>query len=72
LYKGNAKVLTLKDLTRSKLKNHPYKFQYYKTITGQMVLPKGFRPSFVEIKVDPKGTWPKAIKEKYSWLVARK
>jgi len=67
---GKEKTLKLTRIGSKKAINHPYKFKYFKRISGEIRLPKGFSPGFVDIIVDPKGTWPKVSTEKYVWVVA--
>jgi hypothetical protein len=62
--------LSMKEISPKKINAHPYQFKYFQQIEGKIQLPVDFRPDYVEIVVDPKGSWPKAKKSKYSWLVA--
>jgi len=71
LLNGDEKTLQIRPKGKKSV-GHAYKFKYFKRVAGEIVLPKGFKPDFVDIIVDPKGSWPKAVTEKYIWAVSER
>jgi len=61
---GKHTQLTLKDITDAKDKSLPFNFRYFQSFDGDIILPEGFSPSRVELKIVSKRA---KLEKKFSW-----
>jgi hypothetical protein len=67
---GNAAVLALSELVaEGESSDLSYSFRYFQDLERQLVLPKGFLPSRVELEIRPKGRGAKPVSQSFDWMV---
>ena len=64
---GQTATLSLSDLNGSSSDSIKFAFKYFQDIEGSLVIPDGFVPASIKVKVTPKSKWLNAIEESYSW-----
>ena len=67
LQNGTPKQLSLKAVSGESKPNTSLRFKYFQTLEGNMILPKGFLPSRVNVEVLPKGKNLVKLKEAFDW-----
>ncbi|HFE39298.1 MAG TPA: hypothetical protein ENK06_12940 [Gammaproteobacteria bacterium] len=63
---GQPKKLELKRISADKLKDLKFKFRYFQKLEGDIVLPEGFNPRQVVVKVSPRKK--KQIRRFFEWF----
>ncbi len=64
---GSPEVLNIKDVILEQSLDLTYKFKHFKRLEGNMVLPEGFVPHRVTVKLHPKDKKLSMIKRVYVW-----
>ncbi len=64
---GKTATLTQSELNENDGDAKKFAFKYFQDIEGSLVIPVGFVPASIQIKVTPKSKWLDAIEESYSW-----
>ena len=69
------KVLALRDISeQQKALGIKFKFKYFQDITGELVLPDGFKPSSIQVVAQSKGKKASRLEQNFDWqkLVSQK
>jgi hypothetical protein len=66
---GEPLTLDLRDLAASEDERLDFSFRYFQNLEADLVLPKGFAPERVIVKLTPKGKAVKAVEESFAWRV---
>ncbi len=64
---GKQGELTLADVSANSVKALDYRFRYFENFEGRLVLPEGFVPQQISVRVLPHGRERGAIEETYDW-----
>jgi len=64
---SHQKSLSLSEVTQKRQTKLSLRFKYFQNIEGDIVLPKGFEPTGVEIKLSPQGRGLSDIHKNYDW-----
>ena len=64
---GEPLTLDLRDLAASEDERLDFSFRYFQNLEADLVLPKGFAPERVIVKLTPKGKAVKAVEESFAW-----
>lgn len=68
LYKDDRLVrYTLADLASSNGDRISFKFKYLQTVEGSVVLPAGYVPSGIEVRVTPSSSWLEPVERSFDW-----
>lgn len=62
--------MSLKELTSSKKSSIKFSIKYFKRIDGDLILPEGFQPRNIMVKVVPKVKGASNIEKKFKWSVS--
>ncbi len=62
-------ALDLGDLAASADERLDFSFRYFQNLEADLVLPEGFAPQRVIVKLTPKGKAVKAVEESFAWRV---
>jgi len=68
-FEGEAKTLTLAELTEKKKKAHKMRFRHFQKIQGQLQLPEGFTPDSLIVEVVPETKKLSPLRESFDWMV---
>jgi hypothetical protein len=63
---GKLVSYTLKDLSANNISDLSFSFKYFQRIEGSLVMPAGFSPSDLYIRINPKGRL-ESFQRSYSW-----
>jgi hypothetical protein len=68
---GEPKVLGLGDIAAegSKGSRLDFSFRYFQNIQANLVLPEGFAPARVTVKLTPRGKSAKPIEKSFDWVI---
>jgi hypothetical protein len=66
---GEAKTLTLAELTGGEKKNHIFRFRHFQNFKGEIRLPDGFTPDSLVVKVLPETEKLMPVQESFDWVV---
>lgn len=68
---GEMRTLGLHDLASEGHKNGrlDFSFRYFQNLQANLVLPDGFEPSLVVVKLTPKGKLEKIVEKTYEWPI---
>ncbi len=64
---GNPRSLELAALTEKPVKELAYRFKYFQNLEGDLILPKGFVPLRVTVRILPRGRRSDAIEKTIDW-----
>lgn len=64
---GQLKSLSLEEVTADKKKSLAFRFKYFQNFEGDILLPEGFVPARLIIKVNPKGRRQPTIEKVIDW-----
>lgn len=64
---GGLKTLELEDISADKKKSLAFRFKYFQNFEGDFLLPEGFVPARLVIKVNPKGQRQPNIEKTIEW-----
>ena len=65
---GNAKTLSLAEVTQPAVDKLNFRFRYFQHFEGEIQLPGAFRPAAVRVEVVPSGkSGPKRLDEQFDW-----
>jgi len=64
---SHQKTLSLSEITNKRMKQLSLRFKYFQNIEGDIILPKGFEPTGVIIKLSPSGRGLSDIHKNYDW-----
>jgi len=64
---GDEKTFSFKKLTGSKSSSKKYSFKYFQNFQGEMVLPKGIKPTDVVVTVMPTGKRKSKVETVFNW-----
>ena len=67
LQSGVAKVLNITDLVSNRTMDLSFNFKNFKRIEGNMIIPEGFTPHRVIVRLQPKDTKLSKIKRVFDW-----
>jgi hypothetical protein len=66
---GESLTLDLGDLAAGEDERLDFSFRYFQNLEADLVLPEGFAPQRVIVKLTPKGKAVKAVEESFAWRV---
>lgn len=69
IHNGQPKVLGLNEVTKKSVKELKFRFKYFQNIEGDIVLPVGFTPLRVMIKILPRGRQQDMIEKTFDWPI---
>lgn len=64
---GKSVSYSLKDLSPKNVSDLSFSFKYFQRIEGSLVIPAGFAPSDLYIRINPKGMRLESFQRSYSW-----
>lgn len=67
LFKGKPRTLARGEFESESEKQSKFRFRYFQNLEGDIVLPDGFRPVRMNVKVLPKGRKYKRLEQVYDW-----
>lgn len=67
LRQGKPQALRLADVSANSVKALDYRFRYFQNFEGRLLLPEGFLPQQVTVRVLPHGRERDAIEKTYDW-----
>jgi len=65
-----ARTMNLKSLSDGSKEKVKMRFRHCPNVEGEFILPKGFKPSRVNIEVKPDGKKFKPVKKSFNWIVS--
>ena len=70
LAEGEARKLEWKELAADINRQSRFRFRYFQNMEGDILLPEGFKPTGITIKVQPKGKKYQKLEKSLDWLLA--
>ena len=67
LFKGQPKILKLREVTEKRINELNYKFKYFQNIEGNVEMPEGFTPSRIVLQIYPRGRHSEVIEKTFDW-----
>ncbi len=69
---GEEKQFTVQELSADKPPSLKFRFKYFQNLEGDFVLPEGFRPGKIILKVTPSGKKYKRLEKSIDWPLQEK